>query len=139
MFNFWFGTTQVVFPIDGIQWMFPLRLWMGFWPLHSNDSGLMFIKNTIFDDFHNVCWHSMRHFPHYGMTSTRHQMLRAVSKGKTDEVERLIDEEHWPIDGIVDRQGKFTAITLACHLDQLEVVHLLDLKGANISAPAGKF
>lgn len=54
------------------------------------------------------------------------------------EVERLIDHEGWPVDGLIDRQKKYTALTLACHLDHLEIVHLLDLKGANISAPAGK-
>ena len=54
-FLFFWSVPQTIFPKDGMQFMFPLRLWMGWWPMHSNDSGLMFLKNVIFDDFKNTC------------------------------------------------------------------------------------
>lgn len=53
-------------------------------------------------------------------------------------MEKLIDEEGWPIDEIVDKQGKFTAFSLSCYLNHLECAHLCDLKGANIHKPVGK-
>lgn len=35
--------------------------------------------------------------------------------------------------------GRFSAVTLAAHLDKLEVLHCLDLHGANLSKGGGNF
>jgi hypothetical protein len=40
---------------------------------------------------------------------------------------------------VVDHAQKFNALTLACYLDKLEVVHFLDLHSADLSQGAGKF
>jgi hypothetical protein len=48
-------------------------------------------------------------------------------------------KEGWDINAIVDHEQKFNAASLAAHLDKLEVLHFLDLRGANISKAAGKF
>ena len=39
----------------------------------------------------------------------------------------------------VDQSGMYNAVTLACHLDRLEALHLLDMYGANLEKGAGKF
>jgi ankyrin repeat protein len=45
----------------------------------------------------------------------------------------------WPVNEIIDKAQKYNAVTLACHLDNLEMVHLLDLYGADINQGAGKY
>ena len=35
--------------------------------------------------------------------------------------------------------GRFSAVTLAAHIDNLEVLHCLDLHGANLSQGGGKY
>ena len=39
----------------------------------------------------------------------------------------------------MDHEGKYNAASLAAHLDKLEVLHLLDVRGADLSGGAGKF
>jgi ankyrin repeat protein len=112
-------------------------MWMGAWPfMTSNNNGLGFLRNNWFHRFSNVSWHSDRHFPWKG--SIRHRVLRAVCDADLEGLETCL-KEGWPIDEVVDKQGKYNALTLACHLDHLEVIHLLDVYGANINARAGKF
>ena len=53
-------------------------------------------------------------------------MLQAVCKGNIDALEACLDAG-WPIDAVIDHQGKFSALTLACHLDNLEMVHFCDM------------
>lgn len=65
-------------------------------------------------------------------------MLKGVSQGKIEEVERCL-AEGWDINGVIDHEGRYSAVSLAAHLDNLEMVHLLDLRGADISKGAGKF
>ena len=48
-------------------------------------------------------------------------------------------EAGWPVDKVIDSDGKYNAVTLACHLDRLEMLHCLDLHGADLSSGAGKF
>jgi len=84
----------------------------------------------------NVSWHSDRHFPQ--IHSLRHQVLQAVCKGKIDSLEKLIIDHGWDVNLEIDHQGKYTAMTLACHLDNLEMVHFLDLMGADIHSGRGK-
>lgn len=45
----------------------------------------------------------------------------------------------WPINEPIDHEGKYNAATLAAHLDNLEVLHLLDIRGADLSNGAGRF
>lgn len=84
-----------------------------------------------------MSWHSDRHFPtvHH---SLRHRVLRSVCKGNIDTLDECL-EAGWPIDDTIDKQGKYSALTLACHLDNLEMAHFCDMNGANLSAGAGKF
>ena len=121
-------------PRDGIEWMWPIQIWLSHWPKTSNNNGLMFLRNSIFQRFQNVSWHSDRHFPQ--QHSLRHSVLQAVSRGDVEKLEELIGQG-WPIDEVVDKQGKFTALTLACHLDNLELVHFLDLLGAELNGARG--
>ena len=53
-------------------------------------------------------------------------------------MEQHILQGNWKIDDTVDVAGRFSALTLACHLDHLEMVHLLDLLGANLSVGIGR-
>ena len=39
----------------------------------------------------------------------------------------------------MDHEGRFNAASLAAHLDNLELLHFLDLRGADISLGAGRF
>ena len=96
---------------------------------------LRFLHNNFFQEFQAVSWHSVRHYPlpH----SLRHKALKAVCDGNADALEKCIDEG-WPVDAPIDRRGRFSALTLACHLDKLELVHLCDLKGGNINEGVGK-
>ena len=45
----------------------------------------------------------------------------------------------WPVNEVIDHAQKYNAVTLACHLDRLEVLHFLDLHNADLSGGAGKF
>jgi ankyrin repeat protein len=108
---------------------------MGWWPLASNNSGLLFLRNVITEPANNSHWHSIRHTIKYN--SRRHQVLKAISHGRVDLLEQHL-KKGWPVDAIVDNQGKYSALTLACLLDNLEMVHLLDMYGADLSKPQGK-
>ena len=45
----------------------------------------------------------------------------------------------WSPNATVDHLNRYTAVSLAAHLDQLEVLHCLDLHGADLSLGGGKF
>ena len=48
---------------DGVEFTMPIYVWHH-WPLKtSNGNGLLFLRNSFFHKFHNVSWHSTRHFP----------------------------------------------------------------------------
>jgi len=67
-------------------------------------------------------------------------MVKAVCDSNFDEIERLVKKEGFDLNGTtVDKEDKFSAQALAAYLDNLEVLHLLDLLGADISSSKGKF
>jgi hypothetical protein len=125
---------QKVFGMDGMEFRFPLSFWL-IWPKSSNDNGLLILRNCI-HLFTGISWHSNRHFPQYH--SIRHRVLKAVTNNNIDELEACL-KEGWEINAIVDHSGKHNAATLAAHLDNLEVLHFLDLHGADLSSPVGSF
>ena len=66
--------------------------------------------------------------------------MKAVCENDLEELHRCLDQgwnKH--INETVDHEGKYTALSLACHLDNLEAVHLLDMNGADLSTGQGKF
>jgi ankyrin repeat protein len=65
-------------------------------------------------------------------------VLRAICDGDIPKLEQCL-RQGWQIDQVIDTDQKYTALTLACHLDKLEIVHFLDLHGANLSQGQGKF
>ena len=65
-------------------------------------------------------------------------MLQAICEEDVDKLRDCL-QAGWPVNAVVDHQQKYNAITLACHLDKLEIVHFLDLHNADLSAGAGKF
>ena len=118
----------------GMEFNFPIQFWMGFWPQTSGHNSLRWLKNNWTQEFKNVSWHSLRYEPKHTL---RHRAMLAVCRGDADALEKCIDEG-WDIHATVDRRGRFNTLTLACHLDQLELVHLCDIKGANLSQPFGE-
>lgn len=64
--------------------------------------------------------------------------MQAICEGDLDLLESYL-KHGWPINDPVDHDKKFNAATLACHLDKLEVLHLLDLYGADLNQGVGKF
>lgn len=64
-------------------------------------------------------------------------MLTAVCEDDYDKMEKCL-KDGWDLNEPVDHEGKYNAVALAAHLDKLEVLHFLDLKGANISKGSGK-
>eukprot|EP00347_Sterkiella_histriomuscorum_P013035 403366263 len=124
-----------IFSQDGLQFRFGLWFWT-YWPKASHDSGLFFLRNIIVHPFHNVAWHTTRHFP--TQPSLRFKMLRALTKSNYDLIQECLDEG-WDINSPIDFEGKFNAASLAAHLDNLELLHFLDLNGADISNGTGKF
>ena len=62
-----------------------------------------------------------------------------MSKNDLEKVEKLIVEHKWPVNQTIDANDRFSALTLACHLDFLEMVHLLDTIGADVNQGVGKF
>lgn len=124
-------------PPDGLEFALPIQFWMpNAWPKNFSQNSLMFIHNHVFQPYRNVSWHSERHFPQFH--SMRHQAMQAVCKGDIEKMEDLILNQNFDINSIVDQQGKFTALSLACHLDKLEMVHFLDLMGADLDSARGK-
>lgn len=124
-----------LFGADGVEFKFPIDMWT-WWPKTSNDNGLMFIRNSFIHKFFNVSWHSNRQFPQYH--SLRHRMLQAICESDFEGMDLCL-KEGWDINSIVDHEQKFNAASLAAHLDKLEVLHFLDLRGADISRGAGRF
>jgi ankyrin repeat protein len=53
-------------------------------------------------------------------------------------MEDLLLNKGFHIDSIIDKQEKFTPMSLACHLDDLEMAHFLDIMGADIHSARGK-
>lgn len=48
-------------------------------------------------------------------------------------------KEGWDINDVIDYEQRYNAASLAAHLDKLEMLHFLDLKGADLSSGAGRF
>lgn len=65
-------------------------------------------------------------------------MLKAICESDIDSIEDCL-KSGWDINETLDKAQKFNAASLACHLDKLEVLHCLDLHGADLSNGAGKF
>ena len=64
-------------------------------------------------------------------------MLQSICDGDLELLESYL-KLGWAVDSPVDHDQKFNAATLACHLDKLEVLHLLDMYGADLSIGVGK-
>ena len=66
--------------------------------------------------------------------------MQAVCENDVNKLNKCL-AEGWlnHINDVVDSDGKFNALSLACHLDHLEVVHFLDLHGADLNRGVGKF
>jgi len=66
--------------------------------------------------------------------------MQAVCENDIKKLEKCL-QEGWinHINDVIDSEGKFNALSLACHLDHLEVVHTLDLHGADLNSGVGKF
>jgi len=96
----------------------------------------MFIRNNFIHKFYNVSWHSTRDFPQ--IHSLRHRMLQAVCDNDFEGMEQCL-RDGWDINATIDFEERYNAASLAAHLDKLEVLHFLDLKGADLSRGAGKF
>ena len=64
-------------------------------------------------------------------------MLKAICKNDFKTVEKCVKEDGFDINGIIDKQQKYNAMTLACHLDNLEMVHFLDILGASLNESKG--
>lgn len=124
-----------MFEKSGVEFMLPMQLFMGAWPLTCDQQTLRFLRNNFFQEYKPVGWHSVKHFP--CPHTLRHRALKAVCDGDPDALEKCLDEG-WPVDAPIDRRGRFSALTLACHLDKLELVHLCDIKGGNLHAGVGK-
>ena len=121
---------------DGVEFAMPIYVWHH-WPLKtSNDNGLLWLRNSFFHKFFNVSWHSTRHFPQF--TSLRYRAMQAICSGDIEQLEECL-AAGWSPNAAIDHQNKFTAVSLAAHLDQLELLHCLDLHGANLSLGGGKF
>jgi len=67
----------------------------------------------------------------------RHQTLKAITNGDVDQLESCL-RRGWDLNKPVDQNGKFSALSLACFLDNLEMVHLLDMYGADINQSVGE-
>jgi hypothetical protein len=59
-------------------------------------------------------------------------MLKAVCENDVDIIEDCL-RKGWPINEPLDTAKKFNAASLAAHIDNLEVLHLLDMHGADLS------
>jgi hypothetical protein len=59
-------------------------------------------------------------------------MLQAVCSNDFEAMEQCL-REGWDINATIDYEQRYNAASLAAHLDKLEVLHFLDLKGANLS------
>lgn len=64
--------------------------------------------------------------------------MQAVCDGDIEKLEQCI-ERGWDPNAPIDHAEKFTAVSLAAHLDNLELLHCLDLHGANLSQAGGRF
>ena len=64
--------------------------------------------------------------------------MQAICAGDIDQIELCI-QAGWNPNDQVDHDGRFTGVSLAAHLDNLEVLHCLDLHGADLSKGGGKF
>ena len=121
---------------DGVEFVMPVYIWQH-WPWKtSNDNGLAWLRNTFFHKFFNVSWHSNRHFPQF--VSVRQRAMQAICSGDISQLEQCL-QEGWDPNSVVDHQQRFSGVSLAAHVDNLEVLHCLDLHGADLSKGGGKF
>lgn len=65
-------------------------------------------------------------------------MLQALCENNFEGMEQCL-RDGWDINATIDHEQRFNAASLAAHLDRLEILHFLDLKGADLSLGAGKF
>lgn len=64
--------------------------------------------------------------------------MQAICNGDIDKLESCL-AEGWDPNSTLDHLKRFNAASLAAHLDNLEVLHCLDLHGADLSQGGGKF
>ena len=65
-------------------------------------------------------------------------MLKAICENDIDIIEDCL-QKGWDVNAPIDTAGKFNAVSLACHIDNLEVLHCLDMYGADLESGVGKF
>ncbi|CDW80907.1 myotrophin [Stylonychia lemnae] len=134
MSNYIFSLGDTLFTPNGVQYRFGMWFWT-YWPRNSGDDALYFLRNVLFHNFQNVSWHSMRQVP--VTHSTRYAMLKAIVNDDIEMINQCLDRG-WDINAILDIEGKFNAASLAAHLDKLEILHYLDMRGADINSAVGK-
>jgi hypothetical protein len=66
------------------------------------------------------------------------EALKSICEGDLQKLELCL-KKSWNPNETIDNDEKYSAVTLACHLDKLEALHLLDLYGADLNVGAGKF
>jgi len=73
---------------DGVEFAMPVYVWHH-WPLKtSNENGLGWLRNSFVHKFHNVSWHSARHFPQF--TSLRYRAMQAVCESDIEKLEACL-------------------------------------------------
>ena len=64
-------------------------------------------------------------------------MLQGICEANVEKIEACL-KKGWNINDPIDYAGKFNAASLAAHLNNLELLHFLDLHGANLSQGVGE-
>ena len=64
--------------------------------------------------------------------------MQAICEGDIEKLESCLDQG-WNPNDTIDHLQRFNGVSLAAHIDNLEVLHCLDLHGADLSSGAGKF
>lgn len=110
------------------------------WPKTFHGANLLFLHNMIFRLHDQAVWYGYRPYPLIFIES-RYKMVRGV----WEENYQLIDEalaDGFDINAPADLRRGINAYALAAELDKLEVLHYLELKGAQpecISNPSSKY
>jgi hypothetical protein len=65
-------------------------------------------------------------------------VLQSIAENDLSQLEKLL-KQGFNTSTVIDTAQLYNAVTLACHLDRLEALHLLDMYGADLEKGYGKF
>jgi hypothetical protein len=111
-----------------------------YWPKTYNGENLLFLHNVFMKPHKIISWYGAR-VGNIFFLDNRYKLVYAIWEERYDLIDEVV-KDGFDINSPLDLKRGINSFALASELDKLEVLHYLELQGANadnLSRPSSKF